>query len=224
MNRLLLLLGVAATASATPVVLYDASLGQTPGNSGWVRYAPGASESMGAGYVDFSTLALNALQGGYTRGVAWGPSFRLRFDLRMVDESHASADRSGFSVIALDNEAHGIELGFWEDQVWAQNLGFAHGDSAAFNTTSAISRYDLFFGGGAYRLEINGVDRLSGGLLDYGRPPYDVVNSVFLGDDTTSAAGRIQLAYVEYENLPEPAAVSLVAIGAGLLWMRVWRR
>lgn len=223
MTRLLMLSLLAAGAFAAP--LYNATSGQTPGNSGWTTFAPGASEFMGVGYVDFSTIALNSLQGGYTRSVTFGNSFHLRVDVGIVDENHATNDRAGFAIIALDSAAQGIELSFWEDEVWVQNVGFTHGEGVAFNTTSGINQYDLFVGGGTYRLEINGVQRLSGATRDYSGfgAPYNIPNFLFLGDDTTSAAARIQLAFVS-ADVPEPATFSMAALALVALVARKVRR
>lgn len=206
-----------AAGFAAPIVLYDASTGLTPGSSGWTTFAPGVAESMGSGYVDFSTLALNGLQGGYTRSVSFGDSFRLRVDVAITSETHANSNRAGFAIIALNHSAQGLELSFWQDEVWVQNVGFTHGEGVAFGTTSGIHRYDLFLVGSLYWLEINGVQMLSGSIRDYSGfgPPYNIPNFLFLGDNTTSAAARIRLAYVEAESIPEPATLSLV--GAGLL-------
>jgi len=226
LKRVWLLVLLAAQGFAAPTVLYDATSGDTPGTSGWVAFAPGATEFMGPGYVDFSTLALNALQGGYTRSAALGDSFRLRVDLAMVAESHASDDRAGFSIIALDTASRGVELSFWTDEVWVQNTGFTHGEGVAYDTTAAMARYDLFIGGGSYRVEINGVEQLSGAMRDYSSfgAPYNIPNFLFLGDDTTSAAGRVRLALVEFEHVPEPTALTLAAVGMALLLLGRVRR
>jgi len=52
----------------------------------------------------------------------------LSFTVQVVEEYHADSDkdgdgvgdRAGFSVIALSSDAQGIEVGFWKDQIWAQ--------------------------------------------------------------------------------------------------------
>ncbi|BAZ40806.1 putative Ig [Calothrix sp. NIES-4101] len=45
-------------------------------------------------------------------------------------------DRAGFSVIVIGNDKKGIELGFWSDQIWAQNDGAAEPDPTKSNTLS----------------------------------------------------------------------------------------
>src|SRR3954471_11535982 len=67
--------------------------------------------------------------------------FEVDFTLRVLDEQHSSADRAGFSVTVLSSIASpgppGIELGFWQNEVWAQNAGFTHGESSGvFDTTA----------------------------------------------------------------------------------------
>src|SRR5262249_6811999 len=119
-------------------------------------------------------------------------------------------DRAGFSVIALSSDTRGIELGFWEDQIWAQEAGaaeppegalFTHAESAPFDTASHLTDYTLTIRGDDYELSSAGVAILHGRLRDYTTfegpvNPYRTPNFIFLGDDTGSARALIRLAYV----------------------------
>jgi hypothetical protein len=169
-----------------------------------------------------------------------GDGFTLRFEARVDSESHANDDRAGFSVIALASDGWGIELGFWTDSVWAQNDGtqlFTQGESAAFDTTAAVATWDLAVAGTSYTLYAGDALVLSGNLRKYeddvdpaaegnlfnGRHVYFLDDFIFLGDNTSSAGGAVTLGNIETLDaaVPEPAAASLLSIGAvGLLIRR----
>ena len=140
-----------------------------------------------------------------------------------------------FSVIALSNDASplGIELGFWTNQVWAQNAGFTHGEStlttnlmSPFDTTASLINYRLEIQGTAYELLANNVEILNGALRDYtsfsggppGNPgfPYDQPNFTFFGDDTSSADADVQIASFNVVPVPEPAAWAIVLEAAAI--------
>jgi hypothetical protein len=153
---------------------------------------------------------------------------KLDFDLQVLSEdSGASSDRSGFSIIVLTSDLQGAELSFWEDEVWAQNSSFAHGEGTLFNTTNALTSYSLQILGSGYSLV---ADRflLSGLLRDYsgnnvsilGVPIYGIANHTFIGDDTQSAQGNVILGGVTLTTavvpLPPSIALALVAFAATL--------
>lgn len=141
--------------------------------------------------------------------------YSLRFTVQLVAEEHAGSDkngdgigdRAGFSLIALSSDTRGIELGFWADEVWAQadgaaepppnsNTLFTHAEGAAFDTTAALTTYELAVAGDGYTLSSGGQAILSGPLRDYrafAQFPYIVPNFLFLGDDSTSASATIRL-------------------------------
>ena len=181
------------------------------------------------------TTSSAAIQAGYTPFVPpvfdRNVGYTITFDVRVAAESHSSTDRAGFSLISLSNDLKGIELGFWQDHIWAQNDGlvspplFTHGEDVAFDTTAAVTRYTLSVDSANYYLRAgsNPTPILSGVLRDYSAHPsgvYDNPNFLFLGDNTTSAAARFELGYVA--AVPEPASAVLLAIGAVMLCL--WRR
>jgi hypothetical protein len=49
--------------------------------------------------------------------------YQVRFTAQVVAESHVSNDRAGFSLLVTGSDKRGIELGFWENEVWAQAGG-----------------------------------------------------------------------------------------------------
>ena len=132
--------------------------------------------------------------------------FQLDFTIQVENESHTNNNRAGFSVIILSEDARGIELAFWQNEIWAQNDDatgglFTHGESASFPTTNGAINYQLIVVNDSYTLTANGASILTGPLRDYSKfegfpDPYQSLNFLFVGDDTTSAQARIQLSYV----------------------------
>ena len=205
---------------AAPVTLYNGT--GKPGDQGFVYFAQGtgvtqvgnnlntmADTNASAGF--FAVHTLNVLpvldrQAGYT----------LEFTVQIKEEDHSGSDRNddeigdraGFSVIALSSDKKGIELGFWPDQVWAQNDGaaqpplnsntlFTHGESGLWNTTAATT-YQLVVQGDAYGLYSGTTLIVTGPLRDYtpfigANDVYKTPNFLFLGDDTSSAKADIDL-------------------------------
>ncbi|HZZ28038.1 MAG TPA: hypothetical protein VFE46_08555 [Pirellulales bacterium] len=167
--------------------------------------------------------------------------FELDFTVKMLSENHVSNDRAGFSVIALSNDAtpQGIELGFWTNEVWAQNAGFTHGESSStFDTTAGLINYRLDIQGANYTLFANNAQILTGALRDYtafnsGPPfntgfPYNQSNLTFFGDDTSSAAADVQISNFNVVPVPEPAGWALAlessAMAFVIFGIVAWRR
>jgi hypothetical protein len=232
--RILLVLTLCVIASssvAAAATLYDGTLGTLPAAQGWLYYPnlPGLQQVVGNATV-LDTTSNQGIQVGYSplsppvfdRNVG----YTITFDVRVAAESHASNHRAGFSLISLDKDMKGIELGFWQDHIWAQNDGlvspplFTHGEDVAFDTTAAITRYTLSVDSANYHLRANGnpTPILSGALRDYtasGLTPYNTPNLLFFGDDTISAAARIELGYVA--AVPEPATWAMLLGGAAMM-------
>ncbi len=212
--------GAAGPALATfSRLLYDGSLGGTADTQGMVYLtSPSAlaTQSFGDGSTTLDTMQRKNDYAGYFAKPELVPildraaGFRLSFNLQLIDEAHAGSDtngdglddRAGLSVIILGNDRRGIELGFWQDQVWAQEGGpdsslFTHAEGASFKTTQRTA-YDLVVTGDSYRLLADDAPILGGPLRDYtafsGVPdPYETPNFIFIGDDTGSAQARTQL-------------------------------
>jgi hypothetical protein len=155
--------------------------------------------------------------------------YTLSFDLRINAETHTSNDRAGVTVIALSSDLQGIELGFWTTEVWAQNVGFTHGEgTSAFNPTAGVISYDLTIQGSSYTLKANDTQVLTGSLRNYSASdfPYTTPNFVFFGDNTFQAAANSHLGAVEFTMVPEPGEwSSLAAVGMlGFAVLRRWQR
>ena len=236
-SLLFLLIVAAAATPAHAVILYDGAAGTLPAAQGWVYLTNplgGASavQTLGGGAVNLDTTAVGGDQAGYfSQFPIFGshPSmptidrldgYNIRFDARLVSETHAGGDRAGLSVIALSAaDGRGVEIGFWEDEIWTQNDAplFTHGEGVAWNTTAALTQYDLTIIDDDYTLSAGGVPILSGPLRDYTGfgLPYTLTNFLFLGDDTSSARGSFDLALVEVTTglVPEPSTLALAAVG-----------
>jgi hypothetical protein len=215
-------------STSAEVVLYDSALGGTPDVQGKLLFQT-SPNALAVQTFDAGATTLDTGLGRHdAAGYMIAPSHRPRLDrsrgytieltVQIVEESHGDSDkngddigdRAGFSVIALSDDLKGIELGFWKDEIWAQEDGaaeppggalFTHAEGAAFDTTADLTRYTLTVQDDVYRLSTGGQAVLSGRLRDYTAfdgpvNPYSTPNFVFLGDDTGSAQAVIRLSYV----------------------------
>ena len=213
------------------ILLYDDSTSQRPGDQPWLAFATSAGTATETVVPTGVTLATdNAAFAGYSShtllGLPKNPAFpvlnrvtgfALDFELKVNDENHVSPHRAGFSVLLLSSDSRGIELGFWEDEIWAQSASplFTHAESVSFNTTTAEVEYQLAIQGNAYSLFGNSSLLLSGSLRDYsafGNPPYTVPNFLFLGDNTSSANANVTLGNISLSAVPEPSSLLLIAV------------
>ena len=215
-------------AGGKTLVLYDAATGAVPGTPlmSFIDFPSGVAQPT---YSDSATVLDTTTSGrdtyaGWTSSGATTPGFpildrragfQVDFTLQLETESHKNNDRSGFSLILLDENARGIELAFWENEIWAQsdsNTGrlFQHSEGVSFPTSTGLIEYRLTFTDDAYTLIANTQSILTGPLRDYsefdGFPdPYQTPNFLFLGDDTTSAQARVRLRFVSITST-EPVA------------------
>jgi hypothetical protein len=221
---------VVGTGGGLTQVLWDGQTGTGMTSQGWgYASALGTAQEVHTGRgVRFSTQASLLESAGYARVIAPPLNARDGFNLavrfRLLAETHARADRAGFSVILLGADRRGIELGFWRDRVFAQTDSplFTHGEEAlrAFDqdpVTAVIS-----VRGTNYTLFVDQQPLLTGPLRDYtpfnGFPDvYETPNFVFLGDDTTSASAEVEILNVA---LVRPPVVAIEPDGA-LLWQGV---
>ena len=210
------------TAAARPVetcadtvVLYDAAQGGTPDTQGMLyqSLAISATQTFSESATILDTSRRRADYAGYVANAALTPvldrtsGYTLTFRLQVLAEQHNNTNRAGFSLIALSSDTRGIELGFWSDQVWAQEDGdaeppsgtlFTHAESGSLDTTAAPLTYTLAIQGDSYSLTADGTAVLSGTLRDYRAfvgpiDPYETPNFVFIGDDTGSAGARVKI-------------------------------
>jgi hypothetical protein len=186
-------------------VLFDGSSGGLPATQGWVFFALGdATQTPANEAVLLETSFATATQAGYSliNSIPLNRTngFTVGITAQIHSESHANANRAGFSLILLDNDLHGLELGFWSDRIFAQADSplFVHAEDVAFPTTNSFVDYRLSFFSTNYFLRAEGATILRGPIRNYtafsGFPnPYRTPNFIFLGDDTTSASAAVSL-------------------------------
>lgn len=215
-------------AFGAPVVLYEGSLIHSAEAQGWLYFSnpPGpfaqAGYSEAGGTMILDTMPLQSESAGFFSHVPplnhshpnnptldRNRGFTVWLDLRIIRESHEGSDhRAGFSLIAIDKDRLGLEIGFWENRVWVQDdepVLFVRGEGAAVDTTAGISRYGLWVRGMAYQIWKDGNEILDGSLRDYTAftdnggvfslfNPYRTPNFLFFGDDTSSARTEAEVA------------------------------
>jgi len=200
------------TPAAPPavIVLYNGALGVTPDAQGALFYLPQNSEdpppastqSWANNFTTLNTLTKTTdLAGYFTSTVTLDrqTGFAITFTTQVISETHLNNHSAGLSVIALSADLQGIELGFWQNRVWAQEGGvdpelFTQAEGATFDAT-AVTTYTLFVQGSHYWLNANSVMILNGPLRDYTAfngffDPYETPNFIFFGDDTSSASAE----------------------------------
>ena len=212
--------GLPGNPLAETVVLYDGRLGTTPDQQGFTILVVGTSANQQ--YVDGATVldtsADSSEQAGYfnreTQSLDRELGYKVQFTIRVDKEEHLSLDRAGFSVLVLSNDLLGLELAFWEGEIWAQEGGlepdlFTHAEGVPFDTTAGQVAYELSILDEAYTLSADGVTLLNGPLRDYtafeGFPDvYETPGLLFLGDNTTRGAAKTAVSYVALEISSEP--------------------
>ena len=134
--------------------------------------------------------------------------FKLDFTLNIVEENHSTPDRAGFVVILLADDMKGIEVSFWEDEIWVQeddsadiNDLFTHAEGVTF-TTNVWVNYELEIISDTYSLSADNTEILSGTIRDYTAwqppvipgytipDPYETPNLIFFGDNSSQAGSR----------------------------------
>lgn len=217
------------------LILYEASAGAVPESPlmGFTDFPPGAAQPA---YTESVTLLDTTVLGGdtYAGWVSSGSStpgfpildrttgFQVNITLQLERESHSNNNRAGFSIIVLAQDAMGIELSFWENEIWAQSDGltgglFRHAEGTAFATTAGLTDYQITIIGDSYTLAAGGLPILTGPVRDYSAfdefpDPYETPNFLFLGDDTTSAQARLHLSSLSVTG-SEPATPTIAVTG-----------
>ncbi|MGB5959930.1 MAG: hypothetical protein WBG73_04660 [Coleofasciculaceae cyanobacterium] len=210
------LLATANAGSAAPVVLYDGT--QTPDQQQWIynSTSPAAVVRQTLRGTILDTTADNGMYAGYFKvspvRLDRNKGYTVKFKVRVTSQSSASNNRAGFSIIVnsdarIGTQPYGIELGFWKNSIWAQNVGFTRGEEKSIKTYALWRTYTLAVQGDQYQLFVNNSPKpiLQGQLRQYTgfNPPagvpdvYKIPNLIFLGDDTTSASARVMIGPVE---------------------------
>lgn len=205
------------TRASTPAgMLFDATAGTLPTAQGWVYLTNPllnctATTCITPGALVLDTTPADKGSAGYfCSGHPQMPrldaavGYRVRIDLRIVREEHLKPQRAGFSLLVLGHDHRGIELAFWEQEIFAQSgPDFQRSESARFDTTARRTAYLLSVAGDKYALSADGKQLLSGALrnyFDHGHPVYRLANIVFIGDDTSSAAAQVEVGTIAVDG------------------------
>ena len=197
-------------------VLYDGDLGGTPDTQGldYVALTPSVTQSFTNGATTLDTTGERFDQAGY---FVWDnpplereKGYSVQFTVQLVEEVHSGPNRAGFSLLVLSADLQGIELGFWANEIWAQEGGkenlFTHAEGIAFDTAGSLTAYELQILDDAYTLSVDGSPILTGPIRDYTAfegfiDPYETPNLLFLGDDSTTSQANVNIAYVALETI-----------------------
>ncbi len=210
------------------VTVYEPANG-LPGTQGWSLLSLGSAGTANAsaglltldssatgvdtwGFARFSPVGLDALLG-----------YRVDFNLRVLQESHANANRGGFSLLLVGSQpSQSVEIAFWTDRLFAYeyvNGAFVQGAGSLLDAQSAQRSYQVQVVGGQYTVSSNGQALFGGALQNYTPQglPYTLPSFVFFGDNTSSASARVELGALAISPVPEPASGALMLAGLGLL-------
>ena len=226
-------------ATASTVTLFDAANNSLPSNQGWVfASVPVTTPSIAGGALSLSTAGAIATLAGYARAdqslnTVAGYDLSL-LQLTVLSETHnGNTNRAGFSVIAVGSDrTQSLELAFWTNEVWAYSFtggAFVHGAGLTLNT-SAAHDYTLRVRNNQWSLLVDGATTtLGGALVDYSPAvllvdPYDFPNTLFFGDDTTSASAAITLKALTLTAVPLPATGWLLGFGLLAFLQRAGRK
>jgi len=207
--------------------LYDSTTGTTLSQQQWQFVtSPGAqaSEQYTQGITLLNTFTQTSDFAGYfavpspTVSLRRDAGFVFAFTAQILAETHNNQNRAGLSLIVIADDLRGIELGFWQDSVWAQGDGihppsnpiplFNRAEHVTLATTQPIT-YELRVLTETYTLWANDIAVLTGPIRDYSAfnnfpDPYETPNLIFIGDDTSSARARVQLGSIAVQNCRSP--------------------
>ncbi len=236
-------------ANANALSLYDGAIAGKPETQGSLSYfssafSPSPSPSAGkvtllssasemVGYSNYNIISSMVSSSFPSLNPNLPTGFTLSFDIKVNSESHTSNDRAGFSVILEGSDKKGIELGFWNDEIFAQTATplFTHGSqttnfdpTAPLNSGDLFNHYDLNITGGNYTVYADGNLILSGPTVNYDAvttsdlkyTAYHLSNYVFLGDDTSEANASTDI-YAVSIAVPEPASMLLLSSLGGIV-------
>lgn len=218
-----------------------------PGNLGNTGYGGYANHNFTQSIISFSPLTFQVGTAGLVNSafpvLDRNAGFSLTIGMRMQGEDHSgNSNRAGFSITLLDSEHKGVEIGFQNNRIFAQNDGTlgttmftageqttAAGDIAALGT---FNTWNLSVTGSGYSLTRAGSLVLSGALRDYsaytglGQDAYRTTNFLFVGDNTTSAGATTTIQYLSIgpAPVPEPSAYMMLLAGLGCISLMAYRR
>lgn len=240
----LLSLGRPLPLSAAELLLYDATVGTLPGSQPWLFYGEVGTVTQTLLGTSGTRLTTDlAAQAGWSNTVPILNSFKnpafplldategfaIDWSMRMLAENHSSTNRAGTSIILLGSNNHGIELGFWTDQIWAQTSDplFTKGESVSFDTSAVAVDYRLLILGTNYYLYADEAEILTGQTRSYasfGSTPYTLSNYFFLGDNTTSAGATVEIGSIRLVTAVPETGMTRVIISIMVASIAAWKR
>ena len=175
LTSLLQPLQTVSSAPQATALLYNSTLGTTPSQQNFnylalnpqPPFTPQASQTYSAPVTVLNTANQLNDYAGYTISQTVMPSlnradgFQLTFDLRLISEDHGSNNnRAGFSLILLSEDLYGVEIAFWENEIWMQEGNsdlFVHAEGVPYVTTAALTTYELTIISNTYLLAADDV-------------------------------------------------------------------
>ena len=144
-RTILLSLLLIACGQVSAAMLYDAGLGTTPSAQGWGSYLlEGGSFGVSSGAYGMDTtsaMGIHAFHGRTDQALDTLNGFTLTFDLRIASETHANANRAGFSFITIGQDAtRSLEVAFWDDRIWVFDYSSAFTKGAEFEVDTTVRR------------------------------------------------------------------------------------
>lgn len=206
-------------------VLYDGSAATPPSSQGWLYltspfFGASAVRSLTEEAVILDTMAALGDNAGWFSTLHpevpvldRSAGYSLRFDLQVLAEEHVTDSRAGLSVIALADDARGVEIGFWQDKIWVQGDDplFKRAETVSVNTSSALDAYHLNVMQDGYSLVANAQVLLHGNVRDYSSfgAPYESPNFIFVGDNSSWSRARFALGRIEARSLFQITSIAL---------------
>jgi hypothetical protein len=215
----------APSAFAASVVLYDGSLGTLPGFPFWAYEEEDDAGNQTTPFLQNNAVVIDTtgnrdIKAGFSTRTDLNPAlaqsmdrtkgFTLWVKAQLLSEEHFTdedplKDRAGYNVIVLSEDLLGIEIAFWENEIWAQEFvpgdgsqRFIKAEGTAADPTSGQRQYAIWVRGDEYRFFLDGNAGFQGSLRDYSTEgfPYNEANFIFFGDNSTSALGASATANV----------------------------
>lgn len=198
-------------------ILFDGALGTTPDAQGWSYTALSFGQithlaTNGVTLLDTSNSAQSVA--GWSHAVSPPldrlAGFALAFGLKLDSEAHSDTNHAGLSLVILDGQTNGVEIGFWPSAIFARSdspFSSAHAEDSAFITTNDFSNYALVLLANNYVLYANGAVILTGAVREYVASfsflfSYRAPNVIFFGDNSTPASISARLRAVALVRQP----------------------
>ncbi len=176
-----LLLAVGSAGFAQSFTLYSGASGVTPDDAswGWNYLSTGGSavKAASGGVTTLDSTASDGISAGFSTVTSARSTpfvlnnalgYTVGFDVQVNSENHSNAsadknadglaDRSGVSLIVLGSDHKGVEMAFWQNEIWPQqdNPLFIHNPvterAQGANLTSLLAHYNLSVKGTTYAL------------------------------------------------------------------------